>query len=410
MINHSLKHPEILAPAGSLDQFMAGLLYGADAFYLGGPKLNLRTKSDNFTWEELTIALKLAHDNQKKIYFTLNILAQEYHLAEIREYLQELKSYPIDGLIIADPGVIQLAQAILPQVPIHLSTQANTSNSEAVQFWQKQGIGRINLARELNFKAIRSVREKCPDIELEVFIHGAMCMAISGRCLLSAYLNNRQANLGECTNPCRFDYRGISVQFEEEKRRNIPLWDLSQDEEFSRVFAADDLCLVKYIPWFLMTHIDSLKIEGRTKTAAYLAPIVDVYKTAVQDGLNKTSKYKNYIDELSQIGDRNFSTGFLLGKPRKQFFKTNRDKPIFAQIKEKIRDDKWSVDIKEKWTEKTTIQALIPGLKRPEWTCQEYRMEDEKGHSLSEAHPGTKAIIYMTHEDLKSGIFLRLKT
>jgi putative protease len=408
-MNQLFKKPEILAPAGSMDQFKAGLLYGADAFYLGGPRLSLRAKSDNFTWEELNIALKLAHENNRKIYFTLNILAQEHHLSEIREYLQELKSYPIDGLIIADPGVVQLAKEILPHLSIHLSTQANTSNSESVKFWQQHGVSRVNLARELDFKSIRSIRENCKTMELEVFVHGAMCMAISGRCLLSAYLNDRSANQGACSNPCRFDYRGLRVQFEEIKRRDIPTWELSQDNEFSRIFAADDLCLIKYIKWFMMTGIDSLKIEGRTKTAAYVAPIVDVYKTALQDCIDKKLSYKTYIDELSQISDRNFSTGFLLGKPRKQSFKTEKNKPIFAQIKEKISDGKWLIDVKEKWSAGSQIQALLPGLKRPSWDSKEFFIEDEKGHPLSVVNPGTKAVIYIENNELKPDMFLRLK-
>lgn len=400
----SQKLPELLAPVGSLEQFMAGLTYGADAFYLSTSNLSLRAQTRGFSWDDLDKALILAHGNLRKVYYCLNLFAYEKHLSAVKDTLIELQHYPIDGLIIADPGVINLAQEYLPNIPIHLSTQANTSNSEAIKFWQQHGVTRVNLARELDYKAIRAIKKQCPNTELEVFVHGAMCMAISGRCVLSKYLNDRSANLGLCTNPCRFNYKPYKLIVEESERPNQPLWELEEDQDYTHILAADDLCLVKYINWFKTAQIDCLKIEGRTKSEIYTAQVVDVYKTAI---LDSNRRLDLYMDELQQIGDRDFSNGFFMGHPKKIAIKQKPSKPIFAKIIEKQSADKWLIQIKTPWHIGKNIQIMKPGLERPEIKAENYMLENEKGEQLSSAHPGTNVYLRAQNKDLKNNLFLR---
>ncbi len=231
-----MKIPELLCPAGNMDRLETALTYGADALYLGGEKFNLRAKGANFTNKELTNSVKLIKRYKKKAYLCLNAYLYDHQISQFKTYLKEIEHIPFDGVICADPGVIEIVKQECPHLPIHLSTQANTSNSQSVSFWKKQGIKRINLARETTLKHIKSIRDAHKDIELEVFVHGAMCMAISGRCSLSAYLNNRSANQGLCTHPCRFLYKIRGIAVEEKERPGRILWEYFEDHEFSSFF------------------------------------------------------------------------------------------------------------------------------------------------------------------------------
>lgn len=402
--------PEILAPAGNFEKLQTVLTYGADAIYLSGQELSLRAQSQGFAWHELQEALDKAHQNGKRIYFCLNIFPYEKLLVKVQNYLNRLYKYPIDALIVSDPGVIDLAQNTLPHVPLHLSTQANTYNSASVRFWQRLGIKRINLARELNLKMIRLIRGKNPDIELETFVHGAMCMALSGRCLLSAYLNQRSANQGLCTHPCRYHYRPTTLFLEEKKRPDRPIWELREENNYSEILASEDLCLFNYLSWFLKVGIDSLKIEGRMKTSSYLAPVVDVYSTAIKDLQNKIFRPKLYLRELNYSLNRPISTGFFLPGKRKIIAHHQNKKnqnPVLAKILNKEKEDKWLISIRHRWHRSDELQILVPGLKRPYIYSQKYKLENKLGEEKTEVHSGTVAWLRCDHPDLKENFFLR---
>jgi putative protease len=233
-------------------------------------------------------------------------------------------------------------------------------------------------------------------------------MAVSGRCLLSAFLNERSGNLGLCTNPCRFDYKVHSVVLEEEKRPGAPLWELEESDGFSRVLAADDLCLVKYLKWFCLAGINAIKIEGRTKSGPYVGLLTDIYKTALSDAMANKNRPELYMDEIKQLGSRDLSNGFLLGSPKKVVHFTEPDKPIFAQVAEQVADNKWRIQIKAKWQKGADIQIIFPGLKRPIIKANDYAIEDEKGKSIAVAHPGTYVNLYLENQDLIKDLFLRL--
>lgn len=403
------RQPELLLPAGAWEQFQAGLLYGGDAFYLTVGDLSLRAAAQGFTWESLREAINLAHQQDKKIYFCLNIFAYEKHLASVRETLARLQDYAIDGLIIADPGILSLARKALPSIEIHLSTQANTSNSESVKFWLEQGVSRLNLARELSYREIRAVREACPDAELEVFVHGAMCVAFSGRCLMSAYLNQRSANLGACAHTCRYEYRPVALPLEESYRQGRASWELEEDHEFTRILEADDLCLVRYLNWFVAAGIDALKVEGRTKSSGYIAHAADTYKTALQDVMRGERRLSLYYEELAQAGSRPLTTGLFLGKQRSIPQITAAPKhPIFAQIIEPISDDKWLIQIKRKWVAGNDITIMLPGLQRPVISAGDYGIGKVNGEKLAVANPGLPVVLRLQHTELQSRLFLCL--
>ena len=310
--------PELLAPAGNLEKLRTAFFYGADAVYLGGEagesSLNLRAGCEGFGARELAEGLRTAKEHGGRVYYCLNSMPMEQDMRHLPPVIEETASLGVDGFIIADPGVLRLARKYAPSVPVHLSTQANTTNGEAVRFWAERGVSRVNLARELSFKEIEAVRQACPDVELEVFVHGAMCLAVSGQCLLSAWLNGRPANAGRCTQPCRFEYRpvtgmeeggagfeqpldaggeggsgleamrGIPCTYtvEERTRPGEPLWSVNREGAFTNIWAPDDLCLLPWLPWFIRMGITALKIEGRMKGPGYVAHVVDVYGSALR--------------------------------------------------------------------------------------------------------------------------------
>lgn len=402
--------PELLAPVGTPERLDTALTYGADAVYLGGSELNLRAQSSGFDGSDLDLALETAHSVHSRVYYCLNILPRPEQMPLVCEHLHRLGDKPIDALIAADPGVINLAQKIVPHIPIHLSTQANTSNPQAAAFWQAQGIRRVNLARELDFKAIRTIRRAIPDLELEVFIHGAMCMAISGRCHMSAYLNERSANQGLCTHPCRFQYRALSL--EEAKRPGEPTWDLAVSQDYTAVLASEDLALIDFIPWLVKAGIQSLKIEGRMKTSSYLAQVVDVYATALADMRAKTFRPKLYWQELAFATTRPLGTGFFLPGRRKRLITPNRSQsqaPVLAKITHAQGPGAWRVSVRHRWKADQAVQILVPGLRRPELSPASYGLELPPRTKTPVLHSGQEGILRSEHPDLRPGLMLRLK-
>lgn len=308
-----MRKPELLAPAGDWEKLKYALAYGADAVYMGGQAFGLRAYAGNFGYKEMEQAVRWTHDYGKKLYVTVNIFAHEPDFAELPAYLKQLESLGVDGAIVSDPGVIALAGEVAPRLPLHLSTQANNTNSYSVRFWLKQGIERVVLARELTLEEIKAVRGKV-DGGLEIFIHGAMCMSYSGRCLLSNYLTGRDANRGECTQPCRWGYALV------EEKRPGAVFPIEEDERGTYVFNSHDLCLLPHLPLLKPINIDSYKIEGRMKSVQYVASTVKVYRDAIDTLWDQgeeafQAKLPQWLEEMDKVSHRDYSPGFLFGKP-----------------------------------------------------------------------------------------------
>ncbi len=400
--------PEILAPAGDMEKLQTALAYRAEAVYLGGPDLSLRSRSSGFEAKHLQQALKLTRAAGVRAYYCLNLLAREEHLPRIESRMEELAGLPLEGLIVADPGVVRLARERLPHLPLHLSTQANTANSAAVRFWRDQGIRRVNLARELDLRSIRSIRRAVPDIELEMFVHGAQCMAVSGRCLMSSWLNRRSANLGECTHPCRFKYR--AVHLEEAMRPGAPTWEVEPGFDFDAVLAAEDLCLVTYVPWLCRTGLNALKIEGRTKTAGYLARVLDVYRTARDDTLQGRFRPFVYLEELARITSRPLGSGFFLPGSRKIFAEARQAShrtPVLGRILARETAEKWRIAVKHRWDTDADVVLLEPGMKRTVIRSSTYSLENDLRERQQTVHSGMTAFLRCDRPELKAHLFLQ---
>ncbi len=309
------KKPELLLPAGNMDVLKAAFRYGADAVYLGGEEFSLRAKAANFSKEEMRCAVSYAHERGKKIYVTANILAHETDLPGVRDYFEELAAdiHP-DALIISDPGVFSIAKEVCPEIELHISTQANNTNAGTYRFWGELGAKRVVSARELSMEEIASIREAIPEeMEIETFIHGAMCISYSGRCLLSNYLTGRDANQGECTHPCRWKYAVV------EETRPGQYLPLEETERGTFLFNSRDLCMIDYIPELVNAGINSFKIEGRMKTALYVATTARAYRNAIDDYFISEDLYRSHLpvyrEELLLCTHRPYGTGFFFGKP-----------------------------------------------------------------------------------------------
>lgn len=309
-----MKKPELLIPASSLEVLKTAVMFGADAVYIGGDAFGLRAKAKNFSPEEMKEGIEFAHAHGVKVHVTVNILAHNYDLDGVDKYLHELKEIGPDALIIADPGIFMKARKICPEIDIHVSTQANNTNYETYNFWHDLGAKRVVAARELSLREIKEITEKIPeDLEMECFIHGAMCISYSGRCLLSNYFTGRDANKGACTHPCRWKYAVV-----EEKRPGeyLPVY---ENERGTYIFNSKDLCMIEHIPELVDARVDSCKIEGRMKTALYVATVARTYRKAIDDYFESEEKYRAnmpwYLDQISRCTYRQFTTGFYFGKP-----------------------------------------------------------------------------------------------
>ncbi len=306
--------PELLVPASSLEVLRTAVIFGADAVYIGGEAFGLRAKAKNFSMEEMAEGIRFAHERDVKVYVTANILAHNEDLAGAESYLEELKALKPDALIISDPGMFLVAKEVCPEIEIHISTQANNTNYKTYQFWWQQGAKRVVSARELSLAEIRQIRDKIPaQMEIESFIHGAMCISYSGRCLLSNYFTGRDANQGACTHPCRWKY---AVVEETRPGEYLPVY---ENERGTYIFNSKDLCMIEYIPELVGAGIDSLKIEGRMKTALYVACVARTYRKALDDFFTSEETYRAnmewYRAEIAKCTYRQFTTGFYFGKP-----------------------------------------------------------------------------------------------
>lgn len=309
--------PELLVPAGNLETLRTAVIYGADAVYIGGEAFGLRAKAKNFTAEEMAAGIAFAHARGVKVYVTANILAHNDDLEQAADYFEELKNMrpdPPDALIISDPGMFTIAREVWPEAEIHISTQANNTNYQTYLFWWKMGAKRVVSARELSLEEIRAIRVRIPEeMEIESFVHGAMCISYSGRCLLSNFLTGRDANQGACTHPCRWNYAVM------EETRQGEYYPVYENERGTFIFNSKDLCMIEHIPELVAAGIDSLKIEGRMKTALYVATVARTYRKALDDYLESEERYRAnlpwYREEIAKCTHRQYTTGFYFGKP-----------------------------------------------------------------------------------------------
>ena len=358
-----MNKPELLIPAGSLEVLKTAVNYGADAVYIGGDVFSLRAKAKNFTKEEMIEGIDYAHSKNVKVYVTANIFAHNYDLKEAEEYFKEMAKIKPDGLIISDPGMFTLAKKNCPDVERHISTQANNTNYETYKFWYEQGATRVVSARELSLEEIKGIRENIPeDMEIESFIHGAMCISYSGRCLLSNYFTGRDANRGECTHPCRWKYA-----VEEEKRPGeyLPVY---ENERGTYIFNSKDLCMIEHIPEMIDAGINSFKIEGRMKTALYVACVARTYRKAIDDYLESEEKYRQnmdwYLSEIAKCTYRQFTTGFYFGKPSEetQIYDNNTyvNEYIYLGMAERVDETSAYIEQKNKFCVGDEIEIMKP--------------------------------------------------
>ena len=306
-----MKKPELLAPAGNMEKLKMALLYGADAVYLGGKAFGLRAFGGNFTNEELQEAVDFAHKLGKKIYVTVNIFPHNSDIAKLPAYLTFLNEIKVDAILVADLGVFTLAKEYAPDVELHISTQANNTNWAAVNAWAELGASRVVLAREMSLEEIKEIREKC-SVELEMFVHGAMCISYSGRCLMSNYLTGRDANRGSCAQPCRWNYALV------EEKRPGQYFPVLEDERGTYIFNSKDMCLLPYLPDVIASGVDSLKIEGRMKSVHYAASVVKAYREAIDSYFAAPEQFevkKEWVEELDKVSHRVYTTGFYYGRP-----------------------------------------------------------------------------------------------
>ncbi|MCC8160337.1 MAG: U32 family peptidase, partial [Oscillospiraceae bacterium] len=308
-----MKKPELLAPGGSLEKLKTAIDYGADAVYIGGETFSLRVAAENFTWEDMREGIRYAHDRGKKVYLTANIIPHNSDIEEFEDFIKEIRPLGFDAVLIADLGLFDMMRTLAPEIPIHISTQANNVNYRSALAWHKMGAKRIVLAREMSFAEIAEFQRKIPeDLELEAFVHGAMCISYSGRCLLSNYMTGRDSNMGACAHPCRWNYKLV------EETRPGEYMDVFENERGTFIFNSKDLCTIEHIPELVQSGIASLKIEGRVKTSYYVATVVGAYRREIDryfaDPENYTFNKAEY-EELCKVSHRPYTTGFYFGKP-----------------------------------------------------------------------------------------------
>lgn len=387
-----MRKPELLIPASSLEVLKTAVIFGADAVYIGGEAFGLRAKAKNFSMEEMRAGIAFAHEHGVKVYVTANILAHNYDLAGVEEYFKELKEIRPDALIIADPGVFRIAKRVCPEIEIHISTQANNTNYETYRFWHELGAKRVVSARELSLKEIRELRENIPEeLEIETFVHGAMCISYSGRCLLSNYFTGRDANQGACTHPCRWKY---AVVEETRPGQYLPVY---ENERGTYIFNSKDLCMIGHIPDLMEAGIDSFKIEGRMKTALYVATVARTYRKAIDDYLESPAKYEEnmpwYRQQIASCTYRQFTTGFFYGKPDEstQIYDSNTyvKEYTYLGIVEEVRDGACRIEQRNKFSVGEEIEIMKPDGRNVLATV--LSIADEEGVSMESApHPQQK--------------------
>jgi U32 family peptidase len=427
--------PELIAPAGNMEKMKTAFAFGADAAYLGVPEYSLRSRINEFTPARIKKACEYAHERGKKIYATINIIAHEEHFKNLAKHIIELKNAQVDGIIISDPGVLSVVKKIWPKAKLHLSTQANCINSEAAKFWFEQGVSRVVLGRETRLQDIIKIHKTVPKLELEYFVHGAMCVSYSGRCFLSKHLNNRSANLGDCIQPCRWQY---GIKNLELRNKNIigsmnadiavelggDKLKVEEDERGSYIFNSKDLCLIKHLEKLAKAGVASFKIEGRTKSAYYVATVVGAYRRAIEH-VDESPRKKNYLlnylkAELSEkIYNRGYTNGFLFGdggKEQELEYSHKKSEWEFCgealkSKKLKVKNKKSLIHIKVHNTIKIGdyVEVVMPG-----YDIMKIRIngmvDSNTGENIKEAHGGKGRIVIIESDiDIPEYSVLRRK-
>ncbi len=404
------KRPELLIPASSLEVLKTAVIFGADAVYIGGEAFSLRAKAKNFSGEDMRDGIAFAHAHQVKVYVTANILAHNKDIREAEDYFKLLEQLRPDALIISDPGLFMTAKRICPDIEIHISTQANNTNYETYRFWWELGAKRVVSARELSLAEIREIREKVPEeMEIESFIHGAMCISYSGRCLLSNYFTGRDANQGACTHPCRWKYAVV-----EEKRPGeyLPVY---ENERGTYIFNSKDLCMIGHIPEMIDAGIDSFKIEGRMKTALYVATVARTYRKAIDDYLDSEDTYRAnmtwYQEEISKCTYRQFSTGFYFGKPSEenQIYDNNTyiSEYIYLGMIEEEKENLVRIEQKNKFSVGDRIEIMKPDGSNV--SVQVLAMYDEEMAAVESCPHSRQTIWLRLSEQAKKFDILRVR-
>ena len=395
------RKPELLIPASSLEVLKCAVNYGADAVYIGGDMYGLRAKAKNFSKEDMAEGIRYAHERGKKVYVTANITAHNYDLNGIREYFTELKEIGPDALIISDPGVFDIAKEVCPEIDVHISTQANNVNYGDFLFWKRQGATRVVTARELSMKEIKEIREHIPDdLEIETFVHGAMCISYSGRCLLSIYFTGRDANLGACTHPCRWKYY---ITEENRPGEYLPVF---ENDRGTYIFNSKDLCMIDHIPDIVDAGIDSLKIEGRMKTALYVANVAKTYRQAIDDFFTDillyTDNIPKYKEQIAKCTYRQFTTGFFYGKPSEeaQIYDSNTyvtEYVYLGLVGEVTPEGLAVIEQRNKFSVGDTIELMKP--KGEDEEVKVLAMYDAEGNEIESCpHPQQKILLKLDKE------------
>ena len=411
-----IKKPELLMPAGSLPVLKVAVKYGADAVYIGGEAFSLRANAHNFTPDEMKEGIAFAHEHGVKVYVTANIFAHNEDLEEAAEYFKELKEIKPDALIISDPGLFSLAKKIVPEIEIHISTQANNTNYGTYNFWYELGAKRVVCARELSLSETKELKSKIPEgMEIESFIHGAMCISYSGRCLLSAFMTGRSGNMGDCTHPCRWKY---SVVEETRPDEYMPVF---ENERGTFIFNSKDLCMIEHIPEMIDAGIDSFKVEGRMKSALYVASVARTYRMAIDDYFESPELYKSrmefYKNEISKCTYREYTTGFFFDKPdgSAQIYDANTyvKEWIFlgmfdaGNFAEKEGHKYYRLEQKNKFCVGDSVEIMKPSGENIETKVLD--MLDSDGNGI-ESCPHPKQIFYVRlDENIETYDILRMK-
>lgn len=388
------RKPELLVPASSLEVLKVAVTFGADAVYIGGEAFGLRAKAKNFSMEDMAEGIRFAHEHGVKVYVTANILAHNDDLDGARAYFEELKTIGPDALIISDPGMFTIAREVCPEIDIHVSTQANNVNYMTFLFWQRQGATRVVTGRELSLKEIREIRDHIPDsLEIETFVHGAMCISYSGRCLLSNFFTGRDANRGACTHPCRWKY---SVVEETRPGEYMPVY---ENERGTYIFNSKDLCMVDHLPDLVDAGVDSLKIEGRMKTALYVATVARTYRKALDDLEKGREVYEQnlpwYEQQITGCTYRRFTTGFFYGKPdeNSQIYDSNtyeKDYVYLGIAGQPDADGVFDLEQRNKFSVGETIEIMKPDGRNIEVTVE--HIQDLEGNEQESAPHAKQAL------------------
>ena len=410
------KKPELLIPAGGLETLRVAVDYGADAVYIGGEAFGLRAMADNFSFEDMEEAVRYTHENGVKLYVTANIYAHNEDIKKAASYFEKLRDLEVDAVLISDAGLFSIAKPILEggKTEIHISTQANNTNYATYHFWKNMGATRVVAARELSLKELREIRDNIPDdLEIEAFVHGAMCISYSGRCLLSNYFTGRDANRGACTHPCRWKYAVV------EETRPGEYLPVNEDERGTYIFNSKDLMMVDKIPDLVEAGISSLKVEGRMKTNLYVAAAARTYREAIDDYFKSpelyASKIEHYIEEISACTMRDFTRGFYYGKPSQedQIYDNNTyiRNATYMGLIEEVGDGFITLTQKNKFSVGDKLELMNQDGTNTELTVT--GIEDEYGRPMESApHPKQKVKVYVnsaSEADIKPGLILRMR-